>query len=1096
MKKKEKRQDPWTLVREGRLKDITEWLHANTAPMGSFSINSTEKESGQTLLITAIDAVPTPIRTGVQEDMAFVYTIRLLCEAYDADISFPCGEKKHTAAHRAVLKKNIDVLRYIVCNRQSRFCKDTDGLDPLGLAKKVGYTDGVKLIEKEMEKRGIQPSQFLRSPTNAVEAKLLNESGTTPLRSSKPTRDRSQRTPQKSMASARRGENSGRDVEGSLERRWKTNERGLAPKISSGATILDSNRFQRAQSPSEKRSSLSLASRSLSSNPHTFITTLCPPRSVPTLIQQESAEFMKLCGTTTDVSFFQIRDLLVNRKPIGYLLRFRGLLSYSIRGNTYHAPAVVLAYYPKAIYEKEDVSNVAPPSSMPSARFGDASKSVPPDPKGNSIRSPVTQLYNASNSDGDYRSYFYPRFRAFLDRKNLSKYCLNARASTYLDPFSGAFLPSASDHMFASLALYVKYGVIRCFEAVPPMVVSASSAALPECIPLSTHNAWEMLRVGSTVTKKDNPSCLPFIFFPVLRMHFHPLTNYSSSSPVALKTRSGLTVLETYLYPHPYPEKICFLSSLTGEQIRPCKSLADECENKPVPPPPLSLLLPFTFARYPCWTPSCEVEDNSSVEQHHYQASGGSQYREVLEHQLGASSFDLLRSFQIYQDLSYFADGMLTYAPETQTIEGFLPIVGTRPMSVLVNRIDNLEDFVLNSLGSAIRRGGNDTLTTGRSQPSFGTSPPSTSTGAGSRLNPAPKSVPPFRRASITKTTPVFHLEVENVERLCNMKVRIEFKNSMPSGSPSSPKGSGSYDLTPFDFPPRIFFPDAALSSTSPSSSVNLTNKCFETVLLNAQTGELNPAFVLIPPSEETEEVLASESSMSSALALPRRDRSAGGGAKKLGLLSRNFAPTTNYIRLLDPAKWREQTRPLLTLLTALRDLVTQLLKHMSTRTGDDALLKPKSPATNRRSGGEVRSNLAASKNASSLDTFFVKSSPDDEGKKCGETTSSTTSPVENRGGRCPSFESTIQGKCIFCLSGGKEVVYKPCHHLASCKKCAAEHCLLELQATYQYLVSNVNAASSSPENQSQGCDLKENLSTWRCELCMKPITGLCEVYL
>lgn len=1096
MKRKEKQQDPWTLVREGRLKDITDWLHGNIAPMTSFNINSVEKESGQTLLATAIDAVPTPIRTGVQEDMAFVYTIRLLCEAYEADLSFPCGEKKHTAAHRAVLKKNIDVLRYIVCNRQSPFCKDIDGLDPYSLAKKLGYTDGVKLLEKEMEKRGLQPSLLpTKSTANVREGKLPNDSVMSSLRSPTLARDRSQRTPRKNMPSIKNADNGSRDMESSLERRWKANDRGLAQKVSSTASALDSSRFQRSHS-SENLSPLSLAGRCPLSKVRTFITTLCSPKSLPALIQQESSEFIKLCGTTTDISFFQIRDMFVNRKPIGYLLRFRGLIPYIIRGNTYHAPTVVLAYYPKAIYEKEDANYAVSPSSILSGRIGAPSKSPPAEGKGNSIRSSFTQLYNFSSSENDYRSYFYPRFRTFLDKNNLSKYCLNARASIYLDPFSGAFLPSASDHMFASLALYVKYGVIRCFEAIPPMVVSESSASLPECVPLSVRNAWEMIRVGSTVTKKDNSSCLPFIFYPVLRMFFHPVTNYSSSLPVTLKSRSGVPVLETYLYPHPYPEKICFLSPLTGKQLRPCKSLVDEHEGKPIPPPPLSLLLPFTFARYPCWTPSCDVGDNSFIEQHHYPASGGSQYREVLEHQLGASSFDILRSFQIYQDLSYFADGMLTYNPENQTIEGFLPIVGTRPMSVLVNRIDNLEDFALTALGSAIRRAGYDTLTTARSHPSFGTSPPSTNTLVGNRMNTVVKNVSTFRRTSLTKTTPVFHLEVENVERLCNIKVRIEFKNNMPSGSPLTTKGPGCCDLSPFDFPPRIFFPDAAHSSTFSSSSANLTKKCFETVLLNSQTGELNPVFVLIPPSEETEEGLASESSMSSALALPRRDRGSAGSAKKIGMLSRNSAPTTNYIRLLDPAKWREQSRPLLTLLAALRDLVTQLLKHMSTRTGDDALVKPQNAAAKGPNEGDVRSNLVASKNTSSLDTFFLGNASNDEGKKSGEAKNSTTATAKNSGDLCPPSESTIQGKCIFCLSGSKEVVYKPCYHLASCKKCAAEHCLLELKATNQYLVSNVSAASSSTENQSQGCDLKESLSSWRCELCMKPIAGLCEVYL
>lgn len=1100
MKRQERKPDPWMLVREGKLTELTEWLRENVSARSSFDINAIDKLTGKTLLVAAIDAVPTPIRTGVQEDMLYVYAIRLLCEAYEADVAFPCGEKRQTPAHRAVLKRNLDVLRYVVCNRKSPFNKDADGLDPYQLAKKLGFTDCVKLLEKEMEKRSQESSPlFAKSAENLRETRAPTESAIKAPQTPTVVRDRNQRTPRRYMSNINRHQSNSQESETLWNRKKRVSERGI--RSSSMMKALESVRQHRSKSPGDHHVFRTVEEKGPEELKNSFITTSCSIKQVPPIIHQELAEFNSLCPSGKDVSFFQIRDIQTQGAPIGYLIRIKGLLPYIIRGNTYYGPVVVLGYYPSVLYERGETDTSDSPSFPTASNSGGGGKGVMIDVDGKGVPLSFFRLHKVSTSDRDFRTAFFPRFRAFLDRTNLNKFFFNARASVYLDPLSGALLPSPSDHMFACLSLYVKYVVIRCFEAIPPMVVQESSAALPEFIPFSPNFEWDMRGDPSNQPKKNSNSSLPYIFFPVLRMCFHPVTNYCSSSPVPLKSRSGFPVLETYLYPHPSPEPICFLSPISGEQFLPAKSMIEEYENKPIPPPPMSMLLPFSFSRHPFYTSFLEGEENSSTERQHHSA-GGLQCSEVVENQLGSSAFDLLRSYQIHRDLSSFANGMFTYTMETQTVEGHLPIMGTRPKSVLVSDVTDIEDFVLTSMESSISR----TSTTESSTTLKGHS----NAGAASPINRCRNTLGSAsyvasnvasNSTSQPKTTAVYKIEVENVERLCNFRVRIEFKHNTPSNT-SGGKGVVYTDSSSFDFPPRIFFPDAALPSGSSPSSGSLTYKCFENVLLNPQTGELNPVFVLIPPPEKTEDGLNVESSMSSAIALPRKDRSGRSSLQKTGAHGRAATLTSRYVRLLDPPRWREQSRPLLTLLAALRDLVTQLLSHMSTRKGDEQLLKTEPAPEKGRPVGGRRQTTEASKNLNSLDSYFTGPGPGNiaSGKGDDGGIDSRATSVASKNTDVPrhqSFDSISQQNCIFCLSESKEIVYKPCFHLASCKRCAAEHCLLELKATNRSLVSHSAAVltpSSGSAPRASGVD--ENFSTWKCELCAKSIAGLSEVYI
>lgn len=1095
MQRKERMGSPWALVRAGKLSDLSDFLRESCFTDDSFAIDALDKTTGKTLLVTAIEAAPCPIRKEDAQHMNYVLCIRLLCEMYDADISFPCGRRRDTPAHYAVLKRNVDILKYLVATRKSPLNKNLDGLDPYALAVKLGYSDCVGFLQKEMEKRGMQlPSSPSHARNGTGGGKSAQEIHIGP-QSPTYNRERARQSSRSYVSMAGNTEHSYPDPDTSVNRGRRVSSRAVRSTCSVEA--LDRGRTRRCQSPSDIRSHLTAGLKSPAALKHRFITTVCNIKEAPQFVHQEVADFNLLCPTAADVACLQIREMQRNTKPIGYLIRIKGLLPYTIRGNTYYGPVVVLAYYPSCLYEGSDVENNSAPLSARSGTNGDTFKSV------NATADSTTgcqvasaRLQKLNNCDKESLFPFFPRFRTFLDKSNLNRYFFNGRAAVYLDLFSGAFLPSPSDHMFSCLSMYVKYGVIRCFEAIPPIVLQESSAALSQIVPLSPNFERGMKPVSSQSLKRKHSSSLPFLLFPALRMCFHPVTNYCSSSPVPLKTRSGLSVLETFLYPHPYPEPVTFLSPISGDPFVPAKSMIEECENKPIPPPPMSFLLPFTFSRHPLFTSVMEGEESSSVG--HHPSPVGLQTTEVLENHLGSSAFDFLRSFQIYQDLSSFADGMLTYTVDTQTVEGFLPIMGTRPKSFLVSDITDIEDFVLTSLGSTIPRTCSvDLPSAPKNRPTMAASFPFSRDNHRTESTGGEKS----SKSSPSKTTAVYKLEVENVERLCNIKVRIEFKNNALLSSSSTSKGAGYGDNSSFDFPPRIFFPDAALPSGSSTTLGSLTHKCFEAVLQNSQTGELNPAFVLIPPSKEADDGTAPESSRNSALKLPRMDRSKVESKDKGASSCHSATPTSRYVRLLDPPRWREQSRPLLTLLVALKDLVTQLLSHMSTSKGDEELLSTQNLLDKGRAVSGLRSTVGASKNMGWLDGYFSGQDSGNTGnKKADEAPSSVTASSatsKNMGSStrqsldCPSSE-----KCIICFSQSKEIVYKPCFHRVSCKKCAAEHCLFELKCTHRFLVAHTTAASTPSGSQGRSCELDESVSTWKCELCAKPITGLCELYI
>ncbi|CCW70407.1 unnamed protein product [Phytomonas sp. Hart1] len=71
------------------------------------------------------------------------------------------------------------------------------------------------------------------------------------------------------------------------------------------------------------------------------------------------------------------------------------------------------------------------------------------------------------------------RYRALIDLQNLSAYAISRKA-LYIDPLSGAIIPSAQDLLVCrNLTDFVRVALIQNFERVPPMVVASSPYAFP-----------------------------------------------------------------------------------------------------------------------------------------------------------------------------------------------------------------------------------------------------------------------------------------------------------------------------------------------------------------------------------------------------------------------------------------------------------------------------------------------------------------------------------------------------------------------------------------------------------------------------------------
>eukprot|EP00796_Vickermania_ingenoplastis_P006252 gene6252-4501_t len=448
----------------------------------------------------------------------------------------------------------------------------------------------------------------------------------------------------------------------------------------------------------------------------------------------------------------------------------------------------------------------------------------------------------------------------------------------------------------------------------------------------------------------------------------------------------------------------------------------------PPPPPPPALLLPFTAARHP-------TALTGTVEPQQY-------FESVLR------ANHAVRHFQVMRDLSAFGDGLLQLLPDSRTIIGFLPVLASHPKTVLVTEI-GITDLIRSALGPACCP---TTLTS--SVPQNGrragmSTPPETGSQLGS---PA--------------SSNVYHLDAADMERLWNVRLRVEF--AAAEAAPGCP----------FDHPPRVFFPDAA---RSPNADTRLTQRCFQQALRDPVTGELDPVYATttLPPAAPSGGVDSASGtpdpphSPSSSLqhhrsyavlcqgSGPAVVQSPSAASPSVALPGGTAEPSA-AVSVLSPDVWGTQPRPLLALLLSLKDLATQLLARVATQLGDERLMHD-------HRGGAVgvggRSSSSPPKSIPTLDTLFSASPAVGQELPLGVASA----------GRPAAGGTSSKEKCILCLAATKDVVFLPCNHLASCRRCVARRAAHELAA---------------------GKNLSMIAPHWTCCVCAAPVQGLAEVFV
>lgn len=974
---------PWDYAKNGAFTEISAFLRKETKSK-HFDVNSRNPETGETLLFTAVSSVPLPVNE--MGGMHYINIIRLLCETYNADIGVRCSNTGYTPIHEAARRNSVELTRYLAVKQGGPFIKDNNGNDPYKVAVLSGSTGAAKVLEAEIARRaeGAQPgSQKAGSPAIAEVSSPRGRPRmglgelVSPKKNHMEEAYRSQpRSPTKRVEKML-SQNSGRDRQQSpdkdLSRRPTLSGRGGSGFLTSfgstelGPPPLGAPGFCTTY-PNTLKVLPKLRENNRNTSPLACKFMQCAGQEIPQLIQRELADFKATYNSIFDfICTRRVENHSENRAHSDvYVLHIRGLLPYTVRGAVYNGPVILLGYYPADSCRTADAG-------------GPKLENLSRRESGTSISLPMS------------RTNFYPRFRAFVDLTNLNHFMISARASTYLDLLSGAFLPSPCDNLFPRLVLFTQHVVVKCFESSPPMVVAHSAAAFPLVVPLSSNFDRPDASKKSTFQQ-----CL----LPSLRLMCTPLAGASAGHRP--KGRAG-SIMDCFVYSP--PPSVQLISPIDGQ---PCSEKAKNDGNTQDSMP---LLFPFTAARHPfCNTmsPDSAPEANSLEEEKQNKRN---------RHAAIAKSWRHLRFYRIYQDISSFADGLFAFLPQKDSVVGVLPILGSRPKTILVHDVTNISELAAYALTTKLSSEGNLT-----SNSSF------------------PTSNPP------SKVGKAYRLDVNSVERLLNVRVRIEFKDNIPESSPKS--------ASPYDYPPRIFFVDAVASSGQAKKS--LTQSCFEHVLKNAETGELDPKFVTFIPSDGS----ADDDAKNRSLASPTFNAS---------LPPLIHAPRSALL-LLDPDVWRAQARPVLELLVALKDLATQLLGYLAKNKGDEKLMQEQQTTLNSGTTVESPSNC--------LDNLF-KESP-------------LSSPDAPASPKLPAGGSNRE-KCILCLQRNKEIVFRPCRHLVSCRKCIADHCLHEMSSNSFFASLTTSGAPTLEANDGA---VTEFMSRWKCPTCGAFVRGISEVYI
>lgn len=1045
--------DPWEYAKKGDRNSLFAFLTA-CKKNGTLDINMLHPLTGETLLYTTVAHTPLPMSNKLASEKGYVFTIRLLCENFGADIGAGCSGTGRTPIHLAAERKSVEITKYLVVSQKGPLKPDAGGIDPYTLAVQCGSLECAKIIEDESLQRALtesslnstQPHNVLKglmgSPRSidvippktdgaflggghlqASESTHIYQSPPTQVNTQRPVRPMSaqeQHPPQTSISRFIQDitiADSDEDSSGSPNVAVAT-----PPKYAHGSknsTLSDP--VAPATPPSNNFDNKRIAVSGRNTNGDSSLPSPSPLREAPQLILNEVFEFKKKYSESFDF-VYMIQNTDAQTGAL-HVLSIRGLIPYCVQGSTYFGPIIVLGFYPSALCEQSTSSSLLHPTEQSDCGANRGRSSV-----------------NSTKTS--------PFFKAFVDVNNMNGFLLNKRATSYFDPFTGAFLPSPSDYLFKRLSLFVEFVVVRNFEAIAPLVVSKSASAFKGCVPL-----------GPSFDQNQNSvACSGAVsVLPGLRM----LYDASTSLPVHLPTNSKSSIRDILLYPH--ASNHFFFCPITGKPLLPPTSASSNQQNitTGLSPPPLSLLFPFTVDRHPICMP--QIPCVNGEKQAPYFPNSAEQQRIQQSVQ---KSWGLLRLYQIYEDISSFADGLLTYIPETQAVIGLLPVMGSRPQTLLVRDIDDLREFITSTLHLG----------------EVGYNP------RGSLGSPLAS---PVSSRTGTRTN-AYRIGVQNMERLWDVRVKIEFKgNVLDERIATRPLTGECEKECGFDYPPRVFFPDAATGAPG-SAATTLTQRCFAPVLLHAETGELNPIFLCISAhggdgavGEGGGEVNDPRSSTIGVGgdAVLNRDANGRVVSPLPGAYARvTGSPISAGPCLLDSAVWRQRARPLRDLLYELKYLSVDLLGQLAIQTGDEKLLRG-------QQGTEFSSVKENNKMPiANLDELFSNDSSVPK-------TSGSLLPTAGVEGYTAPGGSSSQEKCILCLVGSKDVVFRPCNHLVSCRKCAAQRCLHESSSC---VPPQLRKEFYTPEVETDSTMTASgfHLSSWKCPACGIPITGLSEVYV
>lgn len=486
------------LAAEGNVDELRQWLRSHPE-----RVNVPAPGSNLTLLYTTIsNANRTDLASLQAGHSRYLNTVRMLCEEYKADVMAPNGGSYNNALHIAAQIGATDIVRYLVdvlhapVDRTNVF-----GERPAQMAERGGHAECVALLQ--------------RTPSLTAARVSVTSANAAANASGNPSRFHSV-----TVSDSDSDDNADGGSSTGTGPRWQTsnamgNGGGGGGGMQSGPVamvplplyanpnISPANAAEgppATQLPAQRGSFLSSGGGGgdprLPSQPS--------PQSTP--IGQYSAlraESNTSIGTGElpdstatpplprpvrprkeyDITKSRILanpDLQGMRSAFGDGFKYvqcsdhyeiRGILPYTYRGAVYYTPVIISVYAPAS---SADCAS-SPATVAGQADGAGSSASDPSSPLG-TAGSQRSGLGAESGAGGPVEVYC--RYRVCLNMQQLNDFAVSRKAE-YLDPISGAIIPSPGDDKYVSLTAYIRNVVVRNFEAVPPLIVPTSSYAFP-----------------------------------------------------------------------------------------------------------------------------------------------------------------------------------------------------------------------------------------------------------------------------------------------------------------------------------------------------------------------------------------------------------------------------------------------------------------------------------------------------------------------------------------------------------------------------------------------------------------------------------------